>query len=201
MPPPSTPSMPLRLHLLRHAKSSWDEPDLDDLQRPLAPRGRKAARAMQRHLAEREIRPELVLCSPAKRTRQTLERVLDALGEPEVRFEAILYGASVADVVELLRGVPMGTSEVLVVGHSPWIEDLALWLARHPPDGGADTKTDPEAEAWRRLRTRFPTGALATLRLGPGGWSDLAPGSAQLKAFVVPRSLDWKAVEEGEGPP
>jgi phosphohistidine phosphatase len=129
---------PPRLHLLRHAKSSWADPELDDFDRPLAPRGRRAARTMRTHLAEVGIRPALVLCSPARRTRQTLKRVLGALGDPAVRFEASLYEASVHDVVKLLLRVQVDAAEVLVVGHNPWIEELALRLARRPPGGAED---------------------------------------------------------------
>src|SRR5919108_5777471 len=93
------------IYLLRHAKSSWDtgEPDHE---RPLAPRGRRAAKAMRRHLRAQRIEPELVLCSTARRARETLERIEPALGGSDVLVERELYGASRGELLERLRSVP-----------------------------------------------------------------------------------------------
>ena len=115
-----------RLFLLRHAKSSWDDADLADRDRPLAPRGRRAAGAIARHLRDEEISPSLVLCSPARRTRETLEAV-DPSGD--VRIEDELYGASEAELLERLRRVPEAIESVMLIGHNPAIQELALGLA------------------------------------------------------------------------
>jgi phosphohistidine phosphatase len=162
-----------RLYLLRHAKSSWDEPGLADHDRPLAKRGRRAADAMARHLRENEVAPELVLCSTARRARETFERIEPALEAPEVRFERELYGATPHGLLERLQRVPDSVASVMVVGHNPTLEELALDLARPSP-------------ARRELEAKFPTGALATLEL-PGSWGDL--DEAELVAFVRPRDL------------
>src|SRR5512139_2970963 len=152
-----------RLYLLRHAKSSWDDPTLADHDRPLAPRGRRAARVMAEHLRRKGIAPELVLCSPSRRTRQTLTRLAPALGEnADVQLESELYAACAADLLEVLREV----DSLMMIGHNPGVQDLALSLARR---GSAIT----------RVRSKFPTGALATLELD-GSWRELAPGSAEL---------------------
>jgi phosphohistidine phosphatase len=137
----------VRLYLLRHAKSSWDEPGLADHDRPLAPRGRRAAKAMGRYLREQGIEPDLILCSSATRARQTLER----LGLPGARIEPGLYGA---DAATLRRFIPKAASAMLI-GHNPGIHDLAVSLARSGP-------RVPE------LAAKFPTGALATLELDTG---------------------------------
>ena len=163
-----------RIYLLRHAKSSWKEPGLADHDRPLAGRGRRAARTIRRHLKEQRIEPELVLCSTATRARQTLERIEPALGRGGVRVEAELYGAGSAALLARLRHVPTRVRSVMVIGHNPGLQDLALLLAR---DGSAE------------LEEKFPTAALATLAFR-GPWADLDRGTAELIAFVRPRDLD-----------
>jgi phosphohistidine phosphatase len=170
-----------RLYLLRHAKSSWDDPTLADHDRPLAPRGRRATKVMAEHLRRKGIAPELVLCSPSRRTRQTLERVAPGLNESaEVRLEPELYAGSAAALLEVLRKVPDEVKAVMLIGHNPGIQDLTLSLAR----GGSEVA---------RVRSKFPTGALATLELS-GSWRELAPGCAGLMSLVKPKELSGGAV-------
>jgi phosphohistidine phosphatase len=164
------------LLLLRHAKSSWDDPALPDSERPLAPRGEKAARTIARYLLEKRIHPELVLCSPSRRTRQTFEAIEPSLGrDVPVEYEPGLYGASAGELLARLRSVAGSTGSVLVIGHNPGLQDLALLLA------GRGARID-------RLREKFPTAALATLSVGDG-WAELGPGEAELVDYVVPREL------------
>jgi phosphohistidine phosphatase len=158
------------LFVLRHAKSSWDDPRLDDHDRPLAARGRRAAALIKDHLSEQGIHPSLVLCSTARRARETLERV-DPDGERVIESE--LYGAGAGDLLERLRRVPEELCAVMVIGHNPAIQQLVLALT-----GGE-----------RQVAERFPTGALATLRLR-SSWSELAPGQAELAALVRPKDLE-----------
>ena len=168
-----------RLYLLRHAKSSWDDPDLGDAERPLAPRGERAARRVAGLLREQGVKPDLVLCSPARRARETLEAVAPAFGSgTELRVEEDLYGAGAGELLARLRQVSPGTRSVMVVGHNPGIHDLALELV------GAGEET-----ALADLRHKFPTAALATLMVAEGGWAELDRGRAELDAFVVPRGL------------
>ncbi|HEX5950150.1 MAG TPA: histidine phosphatase family protein [Actinomycetota bacterium] len=163
------------LYLLRHAKSSWDQPGLADRERPLAPRGRRAARRMAEHLSAEGARPDVVLCSTAVRARETLEIVLPALGEAEVLVEEALYATDADDLLDRIRSLPDGTSAAMVVGHNPTLQDLALDLA----SGGRDL---------RRLREKLPTGALVTLAF-EGPCRELGPGRAMLRALVAPRDL------------
>ena len=165
-------------HLLRHAKSSWDDPHRADIDRPLAPRGRRAARAMAERLRREAVRPDLVICSPARRTRETLEIVAAAFPDAEVRFEDALYGAGGGDLLACLRASPDRAASIMVVGHNPGLHDLAVSLA-----GGGD----PDDLA--RLAAKMPTGALATLRAPARRWRDVSPGTAELADFVVPREL------------
>jgi phosphohistidine phosphatase len=160
------------LYLLRHAKSSWDDPSLADHERPLAPRGERAATAMGEHMRSSEISPALVLCSSAVRARQTLER---ASIEGEVRVDDGIYGASEGDLVAILRGLPAEVESAMMIGHNPAMQELALMLAAEGPE-------------LRRIHGKFPTGALATLEFD-GAWSALGPHSARLVEFVKPKDL------------
>lgn len=167
-----------QLFILRHAKSSWDDPGLDDHDRPLAPRGRKATLLLSRHLHAQGIEPALVLCSSARRTRETLEGVAPT---GEVAIEPALYHAEAAEVIARLRKVPGDTASVMVIGHNPTLQQLVLRLA------GVNGSTEPKGDLAEVAR-KFPTGALATLGF-EGPWSDLGPGVARLEAFVRPRDL------------
>jgi phosphohistidine phosphatase len=158
------------LLLLRHAKSSWDDPSLADDDRPLAPRGRKAAKRIRVYVRRERIPAGLVLCSSARRARETL----DLVAPPgEIRIEHELYRATAAELVERLRRVPDEVDAVMLIGHEPAIRDVAVGLVG-PGSELADRK--------------FPTGALATVTF-TGPWSTLAPGHAELAAFVTPREL------------
>jgi phosphohistidine phosphatase len=158
-----------RLYLLRHAKSSWDDPSLADRDRPLAPRGRRACRTIAAYVREQRIEPGLVLCSPATRARQTLDGVAAGFAkQPRIEIDEALYAG---DLLAALRRVADDVESVMLVGHDPSIKELLELLA---------------GEA---LADKFPTAALATLELR-GGWSELGPAAASLVALVRPRELE-----------
>jgi len=157
--------------LLRHAKSSWDDPALSDHDRPLAPRGLRAATAMAEYLHTGDLKVDLVLCSSARRARETLERLGDALGDAEISLEDELYGANDDELLDRLRRVPPEVESVALIGHNPGLHDLAVALTR----------------AGRKLE-RYPTGALAALEF-EGTWSDLDSGRTRLVSFVKPKDL------------
>jgi phosphohistidine phosphatase len=168
-----------RLFILRHAKSSWDDPGLDDHERPLAPRGQRACKVMGEYLRTNAIEPELVLCSSSRRTRETLEGVAPT-GKRVI--EAALYSATTGDLVDRLRRVPDDVGSVMLIGHNPSVQMLAMRLARREADAGERAS----------LERKFPTGALATLTF-ECGWSELGPGRARLAAFLTPRELNGKS--------
>jgi len=121
-----------------------------------------------------DVSPELILCSPARRTRETLDAILPKLAEgTDVRIEPELYGASVMELLSLLRRTPDPVRSLMVVGHNPGLQELAIELARDP--GGP-------------LAAKFPTGALAAFGV-PGSWKELGPDRVELLDFVVPRDL------------
>jgi phosphohistidine phosphatase len=168
---------PRQLYVLRHAKSSWDDPGLDDHDRPLAPRGRRAVDLLASHLRHAEIEPALVLCSSSRRTRETLAGVAPTgvhLIEPE------LYGASAGSILERLHEVDPSTPSVMVIGHNPTMQILTLRLA------SADNEHDDDLADVRR---KFPTGGLATLSFDCA-WGELGPGAARLTALVRPKHLN-----------
>ncbi len=131
---------------------------------------------MADHLLREQIEPELVLCSSAVRTRETLELIRPALGTSTVTVEDELYAASFDDLLARLRSLPDTVASVMLIGHNPGLEELALALA----SAGADL---------RRLEAKFPTAALATLTLADTAWDRLAQSSGALTAFVVPKQL------------
>jgi phosphohistidine phosphatase len=166
--------------LLRHAKSAWSDPRLGDHDRPLNGRGERAAKAMADHFAQIDHRPDLVLCSTAMRTRQTLAPLVARLGTPAppISLEDGLYLAPLERLMARLQSVPEDVSTVLLVGHNDGIWQLAETLAgRGPP------------AALAALREKYPTGALTVLRAPAEVWQDLAAGSGELLDFVRPRDL------------
>lgn len=167
--------------LLRHAKSAWDSADLSDHDRPLNRRGERSAAIMADHLVTEGPRPDLILCSTAMRTRQTLAPLVKALGlpAPPISLEKELYLASEDALLERLRALSEELQTVLLIGHNDGIGQLAGMLAGRGQE-----------PALGQLRDKYPTGALATLRFPRGPWSALKPGACELLAFVRPRDLD-----------
>lgn len=168
------------LFLLRHLKSSWAVPGQADLDRPLAPRGRKAGRVVGRYLARAGIRPDLVLCSVAQRTRSTLELVCADWTGVDTCIERGLYDASDQMLLDRLRLVPDGVHSLMLIGHNPGLERLAALLcAGHGDEQGLE-----------QMEVKFPTGALAVLERGVASWGDLDRATCRLQTFVRPSDLD-----------
>jgi phosphohistidine phosphatase len=171
------------LYLLRHAKSSWKEDVPEDFDRPLNKRGRAAATAVGRYLAEQRVAPSQVLCSSAKRTRETLERMQEGMGAAlPARFEKGIYLAEAPTLLRRLKRLNDSLASAMLIGHNPGLERLALMLA-----------ADSDEILRRQLAAKFPTGALAVLDADIGRWADLAPGCAALTAFVRARDLQLTA--------
>jgi phosphohistidine phosphatase len=169
-------SEPHRLYVLRHAKSSWDQPGERDHERQLAPRGRHAAELLGRYVQDHQIRPELILCSTARRAVETLQGV-DPPGERLI--ESMLYGAGCDELLERLREVPAERRSVMIVGHNPALQALVLRLAR-------------SGEWLEDIRNKYPTGALATLEFAVP-WSEIEEGAATLTDYVRPKALQQKS--------
>jgi len=170
----------LTLTLLRHAKSDWTDDTLDDFDRPLAPRGIKAASVIGRELKKRGPAINLVLCSPATRTTETLDLVLPELtpDTPELTYIDGLYHAQPEHLWEHIINRAVSARHVLVVGHNPGLHQLAQVLARE------STPADSAA-----LATKFPTAAFAQFQFASDNWKELETNSGQLAQFTTPRSL------------
>ncbi|MGZ4182555.1 MAG: SixA phosphatase family protein [Solirubrobacteraceae bacterium] len=167
-----------RLFLLRHAKSSWDDPGLDDHERPLAPRGRRAVMVLGEHLRDKGIRPVQVLCSSSRRTRETLEGVAPG---GETLIEAELYQADPEQLLERLRRVSEDVESVMVIGHNPTLQITALRLS----DAG---ESNGDGSHRAQISQKFPTGALATLSFDCR-WSELGPGCARVVDYIRPKAI------------
>jgi phosphohistidine phosphatase len=171
-----------RLLLLRHAKSDWPN-GVSDLERPLAERGRRDAPRMGRYLAGEMLIPDLVLVSPALRTRQTWELASAELAEKiPVRLEPRIYEAPPERLLLAIREQPDTIRTLMLVGHNPGSQALALMLT-----GFGDRY------AASRMATKYPSAGLAVLDLPEGGWGELAPRACRLDRFITPAAL-------GQGP-
>ena len=168
-----------RLTILRHAKSSWDDASLDDFNRPLNERGWKAARRIGRELKHRQMKFDFALASSAARVRETIDGFVEGYGEPdfEIRFEPSIYEASVATLLDLVRGLPEDAAAALLVGHNPGLERLVVELSE--PDELRD-----------RVAGKFPTAAVAVVELTPEHWKDVQPGSGRIAELIFAKELD-----------
>lgn len=167
------------LSLLRHAKSSWDDPVTRDFDRPLNARGRKAALAMGRFLAAEAPGFDHVLASPAVRVVETLALVEEAMGtQLGARLDRRIYMASAVALLELVQTCE-DAPHLLLIGHNPGLEDLALMLS---PADGAPLRLELEA--------KFPTAAFATLSFPVNSLTDIREGQGHIEWFVRPRDLD-----------
>lgn len=173
---------PRRLLLLRHAKSDWTDDQTPDAERPLSRRGRQGCALLADYLHAGDLAPDLVLCSSALRTRQTVEGIAGALPtNVPVLTEDRLYLADVSDLLERLRELDDGVPTVLLVGHNPSIHALAVGLLR---------------SSERHQVPTFPTAAFAAEELLVGRWAELGPSTTRLVSYVTPRSLS-KPVQPG----
>src|SRR5262245_61015808 len=169
----------LTLSLMRHAKSSWDDASLQDFDRPLAKRGQSAAPRMGRFMAEHGLTPQLILCSPAVRTRQTLDLVLPHLsGGPTILYEDGFYLAAPAVLLKRLHKVEGQIRHVMIVGHDPGMQGLAVALAG-----------DGDADMLQALAAKFPTAGLAVIGLKVRSWAKVGHGSGRLELFMTPKKL------------
>jgi phosphohistidine phosphatase len=166
-----------QLLLLRHAKSSWDEPKLADRDRPLNKRGRNAAAAMREAMRNLGLAPDVVLVSPARRTRETLAALEPWDDTPVVEPLEQLYLAGARQLLEVLQNLSETVRSVMLVGHNPGMQELAALLIGQPTTDQA-----------RRLAEKFPTGALAEFAVR-GTWESLDAGGGQLVRFLTPRDL------------
>lgn len=167
------------LTLLRHAKSGWDDTVSRDFDRPLNPRGRKAARTIGFEMKARGLGFDLVLASPARRVIETLEEVAVSYGPLDARYDERLYLASAATLLDMVRTAPDQVERLLLVGHNPGLEEIALILSSR--DG---TGLRGEVEI------KYPTGTVAEIELPTERWAEVKERTGKIVRFIRPRDLD-----------
>lgn len=168
-----------QLCLLRHAKSDWSDPALADHDRPLAPRGERAAPVMGRYIAQAGRVPDLVLCSTARRAADTLAlaaRHWQAV--PPVEHDPGLYLCGEVAMRKRLSRLADSVGRVLLVAHNPDLQDLLQTLAR----GGED-------KLLRQAHDKFPTAAFAVIDLPIKSWRDIARTTGTLIDLATPKAL------------
>ncbi len=167
------------LLLLRHAKSSWEDPSLADFDRPLNDRGRRAAPAMGAWLRNEGLVPELVLCSAAQRAMDTWALLAPETGvAAAVRVEHDLYHAEPERILQFVRSAGDDVRTLMLIGHNPGLESFADAIVG-----------DGKKKELARMRSKFPTAAVAVIEFDVDRWSGVAPGSGTLRRFVRPKEL------------
>lgn len=166
------------LTLLRHAKSGWDDPVARDFDRPLNPKGQRAAAMMGRHMKAEGLVFDHVLASPAARVVETLAQVATGYGSDLApHWDQRLYLASAATLLDLVHELPAGADSVLFSGHNPGLEELVMQLSAE--NGLRDL-----------VEQKYPTATLAEMRFDVADWADVKPGKGMLVRFTRPRDLD-----------
>jgi len=157
------------LTLIRHAKSDWSDATLNDFDRPLSSRGKKAAPKMGQRIATNGIIPDLVISSPAKRARKTAQLIAR---EINIKKDAIVYEKDIFEarrktLADMISRAP-DVKHIALVGHNPGLSDLAQWLC-------------PQATDW------LPTCAVLTLELDIKNWKKIAAGCAGILHYDYPK--------------
>ena len=167
-----------QLLLLRHAKSSWDEPKLADRNRPVSKRGRRAMSAVRQAILDLGLTPDVVLVSPSRRTLETLAALGPWDATPLVEQMETLYLATAQQLLAVLRGMNETVRSAMLIGHNPGMHELAALLA------GASVASD----ATQRMTAKFPTSALAEFSIATQ-WHQLDAAGARLVRFLTPKDL------------
>ncbi len=178
-----------KLTLLRHAKSGWDDPVARDFDRPLNPRGERAAKVIGTWMKREGLSFDHIIASPAVRVIDTIDQVVASfgpLGEPT--WERRVYLASSATLMDVLRELGAAHDSVLMVGHNPGLEDLILDIV---PDVKGDAMRDSVYE-------KYPTAALAEMEIDISNWVDIERGTGRLTRYIRPRDLDHELGPEDE---
>ena len=163
--------------LVRHAKSSWKDPGLEDFDRPLNKRGKRDAPFMGKKLRERRVHPDLILSSPAKRARQTAMMVAEAIGYPKkkILYDEAIYHSTARVLLEILRKQDDANETIMLFGHNPGFNDLADMLFKDVP-----------AE-------KIPTTGVYCIRFGVDHWRDVKEGKGDSGFFDYPKRYATEA--------
>ena len=167
--------------LLRHAKSSWDDPVERDFDRPLNAKGRRAAVTIGQHMRTLGLHFDRVVASPAVRVKETIDGIEEGFGEGlEPHYDRRVYLASATGLLEVIHDTPDSADTLLLIGHNPGLEDLVFLLV---PDREGDAERD-------KVEEKYPTAAVAQIQLDITSWKAADPHIGKLIRFVRPRDLD-----------
>lgn len=164
------------LTLLRHAKSEWDDPSLSDFERPLNARGRSAARAMGREMGALGLAWDRIVASPAARVTETIDGLVESYGPLAPVYDEAIYLASLDALLDIVRATDDAHATLLIVGHNPGMERLALLLSRGGP-------------LHDEIALKYPTGSLVEIALPVDHWREVAESRGTLVRFLRPRDL------------
>ncbi len=169
------------LYLLRHAKSSWKDAELSDIDRPLNRRGKKNAPEMGKYLRKNGVNPQLIISSPAKRAFQTSTLLSDKLGyeEKNIKIDMSLYGANTDELIKLIHGIDDTLKRVMLVGHNPGFTQVIAYLSDYALDN-------------------LPTCGLAEIRFNCRKWENVKKGKGRLERLEFPKSLEGKKKRKQE---
>ncbi len=161
-----------KLFVVRHAKSSWSRPELDDIDRPLNKRGKRNAPEMGRRLADRGVKPEVMISSPAKRARSTASRIANEISFPKegIRIEPRLYHGSIESMLSVIRETGADKSSLMIFGHNPGITDLVNYLT------GSDIYN-------------IPTCGIAEIDFDISTWEGIGDANGKLVSFDFPKNV------------
>jgi len=162
-----------RLTLIRHGKSDWNSSADSDFDRPLNGRGRKSAPLMGKRLANNGAAPDRLICSPAKRARQTAEKIAGEIDFPqaEIEYSAAIYEADLQTLINLVQNLDDRAADVILIGHNPGFSELGQWLSSEAPE-------------W------LPTCGLLELELPVESWAETEAGCANVLRYDYPKKPD-----------
>lgn len=172
----------LRLHILRHAKSSWSLPGTADIDRPLNDRGMADLPRIAAYMKNSGIQPDHIVCSPSTRTRMTLEGVKSGWEhEPNPCFDERLYTATANGYRRILGEMAFDGNSLMIIGHNPSCHELIFSLL--------DQNCDKNRPFLADIALKFPTGAMATIEFSCQSWADIGPGNSKITDLMFPRDL------------
>lgn len=160
------------IYFLRHAKSSWRDGELSDIDRPLNKRGLDNAPMMARHFRKLKVKPQLIISSPSKRTMTTALMIAERIGyeEKNIKIDMELYGANVAQIAQLIYFLDDNLKKVMLVGHNPAFTLVVDYFTGKPIDN-------------------MPTCGMAQINFDVDSWQEVVPKSGKLELFEFPKKV------------
>ncbi len=167
--------MSKKIYIIRHAKAEKGGKGLDDFSRKITPKGKKQCKELGAYIKKNKIKPDLILCSPAKRCRQTLDGIQKSFEKADIVYDEKIYEANPKNLLRMLQYIDDKYENVILIGHNPSILTLSAALSNTLESNIKDLK---------RMLNRFPTSAMACFTSDIDAWRDVAVDSLKLASFV-----------------